>query len=63
MVLDYTWERREELIRAEEYEDGKRDGYAEGEKLGAEAMQKKLLQTLMETQKITETEARKMLHL
>ena len=34
MVLDYTWERREELIRAEEYEDGKRDGYAEGEKLG-----------------------------
>ncbi len=71
MVLDYTWERREELIRAEEYEDGKRDGYvegekrgrAEGEKLGAEAMQKKLLQTLMETQKITEAEARKMLHL
>ena len=79
MVLDYTWERREELIRAEEYEDGKRDGYiegekrgraegeklgrAEGERLGAEAMQKKLLQTLMETQKITETKARKMLHL
>ena len=30
MVLDYTWERREELIRAEEYEDGKRDGYAAG---------------------------------
>ncbi|OLA48412.1 MAG: hypothetical protein BHW39_01200 [Firmicutes bacterium CAG:552_39_19] len=26
MVLDYTWERREELIRAEEYEDGKREG-------------------------------------
>lgn len=22
MLLDYTWERREELIRAEEYEDG-----------------------------------------
>ena len=32
MVLDYTWERREELIRAEEYEDGKREEYAEGEK-------------------------------
>ena len=77
MVLDYTWERREELIRAEEYEDGKREGLeigraegekrgrAEGEKLGkAEGemvMQKKLLQNLMETQKITETEARKML--
>ena len=81
MVLDYTWERREELIRAEEYEDGKREGLEigraegekrgraegerrgriEGEKLGAEAMQKKLLQKLMETQRITETEARKML--
>ena len=85
MVLDYTWERREELIRAEEYEDGKREGYAagisqgraegekrgraegeklgraEGEKFGAEAMQKKLLQKLMETQKITEAEAKKML--
>ena len=38
MVLDYTWERREELIRAEEYEDGKREGLeigrAEGEKRG-----------------------------
>ncbi|MCI6034976.1 MAG: hypothetical protein MRZ88_03710 [Firmicutes bacterium] len=36
MVLDYTWERREELIRAEEYEDGKREGLEigriEGEK-------------------------------
>lgn len=81
MVLDYTWERREELIRAEEYEDGKREeleigraegekrgraegerrGRIEGEKLGAEAMQKKLLQKLMETQKITEAEAKKML--
>ena len=77
MVLDYTWERREELIRAEEYEDGKREGLeigraegekrgrAEGEKLGRaegqKVMQKKLLQNLMETQRITETEARKML--
>ena len=76
-VLDYTWERREELIRAEEYEDGKREGLeigraegekrgrAEGEKLGRaegqKVMQKKLLQNLMETQRITETEARKML--
>ena len=38
MVLDYTWERREELIRAEEYEDGRREGIeigrAEGEKRG-----------------------------
>ena len=73
MVLDYTWERREELIRAEEYEDGRREGIEigraegekrgriEGEKLGAEVMQKKLLQKLMETQKITEAEAKKML--
>ena len=34
-AIDYTWERREELIRAEEYEDGKREGLevdrAEGE--------------------------------
>lgn len=43
--------------------EGEKRGRAEGEKLGAEAMQKKLLQTLMETQKITEAEARKMLHL
>ena len=28
MVLDYTWERREELIRAEEYEDGRQEGMA-----------------------------------
>ena len=73
MVLDYTWERREELIRAEEYEDGKREEYAEGEKRGRaegeklgraegqKVMQKKLLQNLMETQRITETEAREML--
>ena len=73
MVLDYTWERREELIRAEEYEDGKREEYGEGEKRGRaegeklgraegqKVMQKKLLQNLMETQRITETEARKML--
>ena len=41
MVLDYTWERREELIRAEEYEDGKQAGIllgrAEGEKVGMKA--------------------------
>ena len=69
MVLDYTWERREELIRAEEYEDGKREGYAkgiatgisQGRAEGVKATQKKLLRNLMETQGITETEARKML--
>ena len=73
LVLDYTWERREELIRAEEYEDGKREEYAEGEKRGRaegeklgraegqKVMQKKLLQNLMVTQRITEIEARKML--
>ena len=45
--------------------DMKREGYVEGEKRGRaegeKVMQKKLLQNLMETQKITETEARKML--
>lgn len=34
MVLDYTWERREELIRAEEYEEGR----AEGERSGRQAI-------------------------
>ena len=28
--LDYTWEKREKLIRKEEYEDGKAEGRAEG---------------------------------
>ena len=28
--LDYTWEKREKLIRREEYEDGKAAGRAEG---------------------------------
>ena len=37
MVLDYTWERREEPIRAEEYEDGRQLGRAEGEKVGIKA--------------------------
>lgn len=52
-------------MRREGYVEGEKRGRAEGEKLGkAEGemvMQKKLLQNLMETQKITETEARKML--
>ena len=34
MVLDYTWERREELIREEEYEDGKRTGIEIGTEQG-----------------------------
>ncbi|MBU5429817.1 hypothetical protein KQI22_07025 [Kineothrix sp. MSJ-39] len=64
MVLDYTWERREKLIRAEEYEDGKREGLeigrAEGEKR-VEDTKKRLLQNLMKSQNITETEAKQML--
>ena len=52
-------------MRREGYVEGEKRGRAEGEKLGkAEGemvMQKKLLQNLMETQKITEPEARKML--
>ncbi|MBU5430054.1 hypothetical protein KQI22_08275 [Kineothrix sp. MSJ-39] len=36
MVLDYTWERREELIRAEEYEDGKHEGLEVGRAEGEE---------------------------
>ena len=53
MVLDYTWERREELIRAEEYEDGRREGI----KLGEE----KAIQNLMHTMNISDREARKLL--
>ena len=34
MLLDYTWERREELIRAEEYEDGLAEGKKRGLALG-----------------------------
>jgi predicted transposase YdaD len=30
MTLDYTWERREELIRKEEWEDGRLEGRREG---------------------------------
>ena len=60
-------------MRREGYVEGEKRGRAEGEKLGKaegeklgraegeKAMQKKLLQNLMETQKITETDARKML--
>ena len=52
-------------MRREGYVEGEKRGRAEGEKLGKaegeKVMQKKLLQNLMETQKITETKARKML--
>ena len=73
MVLDYTWERREELIRAEEYEEGRTDGRqegiqigekrgrAEGEKRGRDETEKKLVQHLMQSMKLSEQEARKML--
>ena len=52
-------------MRREGYVEGEKRGRAEGEKLGRaegeKVMQKKLLQNLMETQKITEAEAKKML--
>ena len=48
-------------MRREGYVEGEKSGRIEGEKLGAEAMQRKLLQRLMDTQKITEAEAKKML--
>lgn len=48
-------------MRREGYVEGEKRGRVEGEKLGADAAQKKLLKNLMESQKITETEARKML--
>ena len=33
--LDYTWEKREKLIRKEEYEDGKAEGKVEGRTEGS----------------------------
>ena len=39
MVLDYTWERREELIREEEYEDGKRTGIEIGTEQGTSLLE------------------------
>ena len=44
MVLDYTWERREELIRAEEYEDGKREGIEVGRADGERERDRSLIQ-------------------
>ena len=34
--LDYTWERREQMIRKEEFEDGMEQGIAQGIQRGAE---------------------------
>ena len=34
--LDYTWEKREQMIRKEEFEDGMERGVAEGIQRGAE---------------------------
>ena len=48
-------------MRREGYVEGEKRGRVEGEKLGADATQKMLLKNLMESQKITEIEARKML--
>jgi hypothetical protein len=33
-TLDYTWERREELIRRDEREEGERIGLERGERIG-----------------------------
>ena len=45
----------------EDYERCLRSEYSAGEREGTETTQKKLLHNLMESQKITEDEARKML--
>ena len=52
MVLDYTWERREELIRAEEYEEGERAGRAEGERSGRQAIVLNMLKRGMSDEEI-----------
>ena len=57
MLLDYTWERREELIRAEEYEDGlaegEKRGIALGEKRGIERGRFQLLAKLVKDGTLT----------
>ena len=56
-------EAREDYERCllSEYSAGKRDGIEEGRSLERDVIEKKLLHNLMESQKITEDEARKML--
>ena len=56
-------EAREDYERCllSEYSAGKREGIEEGIEQGTETTQKKLIHNLMESQKITEDEARKML--
>ena len=44
--LDYTWEKREKLIRKEEYEDGKAEGRTEGRISGIAESIIKLLEDL-----------------
>ena len=46
--LDYTWEKREKLIRKEEYEDGKAEGRTEGRVSGIAESIIKLLEDLGE---------------
>lgn len=56
-------EAREDYERCllSEYSAGKREGIEEGRSLERDVIEKKLLHNLMESQKITEDEARKML--
>ena len=49
--LDYTWEKREKLIRKEEYEDGKAVGKAEGRISG---MAESIIKLLEDQGKISE---------
>ena len=60
MVLDYTWERREELIREEEYEDGKRTGIEIGTEQGiaqGTSLLEAAIEDLCADKTITELEA------
>ena len=45
--LDYTWEKREKMIRKEEYEDGLRDGEARGEARGEERSRSAIIGTML----------------
>jgi hypothetical protein len=64
MVLDYTWERREEIIREEEREQGREEGRKEGQALEIVRMslkynvnEDKIITELVEELKISKKQA------
>ncbi|MGN0346155.1 MAG: hypothetical protein ACI4DU_02605, partial [Lachnospiraceae bacterium] len=68
MVLDYTWERREQLIREEEYEEGRQTGFEQGIEQGIALGEERLneekerhIRNLMNSLQIDEKKAKELL--